>query len=88
MRSTTLLALCALALGGAVPAVAQDAMASHDPMASGQMKAGHAMSAANTKKMKACGAMSHDAMMKDAKCAKLAKTHSDMMSGDAMMKHN
>lgn len=87
MRSMTLLTLSALALSGAAPAFAQDAMSSHDQMASGQMKAGKKMSAADTKKMKACNAMSHEAMMKDAKCVKITKAHPDMMSHDSMMKH-
>ena len=88
MRISTLLGLCALSLAAATPAIAQDAMASHgqmaahDKMASGGMK----MSAANTRKMKACNAMSHDAMMKNAGCAKMMKAHPDMMKQDSMMK--
>lgn len=82
MRKMMMIALSAFAFGAAVPAVAQDAMASHD-----QMKTGKKMSAADMKKMKACNAMSHGAMMKDAKCAKMMKAHPDMMKHD-MMKHD
>ncbi|WP_277981396.1 hypothetical protein [Sphingomonas phyllosphaerae] len=80
MRNTLMIALSVLALGGAAPAFAQDAMASHDQMKSTKM------SAADMKKMKACNAMSHDAMMKDRKCAALVKAHPDMMKHDDMMK--
>jgi hypothetical protein len=86
MRKMMMIALSALAFGAAVPAIAQDAMASHDQMASGSMKAGKKMSAADTKKMDACSAMSHDAMMKDSKCAKMMKARPDTMKSDAMSK--
>lgn len=83
MRSMTLIALSALALGAAAPAFAQDAMASHD-----QMKSGDKM--ATTKKPAADNMKSHDAMStgkkKHAKPAK--KAHSDMMSHDAMKHGN
>ena len=78
MRIATLIAMTVLSVA-AVPAVAQDSMMAH-----GQMK----MSAADHKKMDACGAMSHDKMMKNAGCKKMMKMHPDMMkSGDAMMAH-
>ncbi len=86
MRLSTLLALASLSLGTAMPVLAQDAMASHDKMtahdqmASGAMK----MSAADTRKMKACNAMSHDAAAKNQRCAKLMQAHPDMMSHDGM----
>ena len=83
MRTTTMILLSVLSLtGAAAPAFAQDAMAS------GQMKSGSMMkmSAADTRKMKACNAMSHDKMMKNPGCAKMMKAHPDMMKGDAMMK--
>ncbi|WP_419825168.1 hypothetical protein [Sphingomonas sp.] len=88
MRAVTMLGLCALSLSAAAPAFAQDAMASHDQMsahdhmASGGMK----MSAADTRKMKSCNAMSHDTMMKNAGCAKIMKVHPEMMKHDEMMK--
>ena len=69
MRITTLLVMSALSLAAAAPAVAQNAMMK-DGMKSGSMMK---MSAANTKKMKACNAMSHDKMMKNAGCAKMMK---------------
>ena len=82
MRILATLGLCSLSLAAAAaPAFAQDAMASHDQMASGGMK----MSASATRKMKACNAMSHDAMMKNAGCAKMMKAHPDMMKHDGMM---
>ncbi|WP_374943950.1 hypothetical protein [Sphingomonas sp.] len=81
MRMMKMIALSALALGAAAPALAQDAMASHD-----QMKSAKKMSAADMKKMQACNAMSHGAMTKDAKCAELVKAHPDMRKHDAMMK--
>jgi hypothetical protein len=37
------------------------------------------MSRADMKKMKACQRMSHSAMMKNARCAKMMKMHPDMM---------
>ena len=88
MRALTLLGLCALSLSAAAPVFAQDAMASHDQMAShGQMASGGMkMSAADTRKMARCNAMSHGAMMKNAGCAKMMKAHPDMMKQDTMMK--
>ena len=82
MRIATLLAMSALSLAVAAPAVAQDAMMK-DGMKSGSMMK---MSAADTEKMKACNAMSHDKMMKNAGCAKMMKMHPDMMKHDDMMK--
>ena len=82
MRIATLLAMSALSLAVAAPAVAQDAMMK-DGMKSGSMMK---MSAADTKKMKACNAMSHDKMMNNAGCAKMMKMHPDMMKHDDMMK--
>ena len=88
MRAFTLLGLCAVSLSAAAPAFAQDAMASHDNMASHDQMAsgGMKMSAADMRKMKSCNAMSHDAMMKNAGCAKMMKAHPDMMKQDDMMK--
>lgn len=89
MRSIVL-ALTALTVTFAAPAVAQNAMSSpskmgtHDQMSSDAMK----MSAADTRKMKSCNAMSREAMMKDAGCAKLMKAHPDMMKNDSMMKQD
>ena len=82
MRMTTLIAMSVLSIGAAAPALAQDAMAS-DHMKSGAMMK---MSGADTRKMKSCGAMSHDMMMKNAGCMRMMKKHPDMMKGDAMMK--
>ena len=82
MRIALLIALSTLSLA-AVPAIAQDAMASHDQMSGSMMK----MSAADTRKMASCNAMSHDKMMKNAGCVKLMKAHPDMMKSNAMMAH-
>ncbi|QXQ07397.1 hypothetical protein KX816_05050 [Sphingosinicellaceae bacterium] len=78
----TLLTLSLLLITAAAPAVAQDAMAKHDAMQADTSK----MSAADTRKMKACNAMSHDKMMKNAGCKKLAAAHPDMMKHDDAMK--
>ena len=80
MRPFTLLAVAALSLGAAAPAVAQDAVASpdqmvpHDQMSPGSMK----MSAADKRKMKSCNATSHDAAAKDRRCAALMRAHPDI----------
>lgn len=84
MRMITLLAAAALSFTAAAPALAQDAMMK-DGMKSDKMMA---MSAADTKKIHACNAMSHDMMMKSAGCKTMMKKHPDMMKGDAMMKHD
>lgn len=92
MRTLTFIAVSALVLSAAVPAFAQDAMASHDQMAahdsmkSDSMKSGSMkVSTGSTRKMNACNAMTHDAMMKNAGCAKMMKAHPDMMKHDDMM---
>lgn len=81
MRMITLMAMATVSLAAAMPALAQDAMMK-DSMKSGAMK----MSAADTKAMKTCKAMSHTRMMKDARCKRLMKMHPEMMQKDAMMK--
>jgi hypothetical protein len=65
-------ALLAVTLAGA-PALAQ---MNSDSMSSGSKME---MSRADMKKMKACQRMSHSAMMKNARCAKMMKMHPDMM---------
>ena len=52
-----------------------------DTQNNGMSPSAPAMSASDMKKMKACQAMSPDAMMKNARCAKLMKMHPDMMPG-------
>ncbi len=81
MRIATLLALSTLSLAIVAPAAAQDAMM-NDGMKSGAMMK---MSAADTRRMKACNAMTHAKMMKNARCAKMMKMHPSMMKHDAMM---
>ena len=76
MRMMTLIAISALSITAAAPGIAQDAM----------MKDGKKMSAAETKKMNACNAMSHEKMMKNKGCAAMMKAHPDMMKHDDMMK--
>ena len=82
MRIITSISLCAMALGAATPALAQDAMMKDGAKPHGEMK----MSDAEMKKMKACNAMSHEMMMKDSDCVKMMKMHPDMMKHDTMMK--
>ena len=64
MRITTLLAMSVLSLAVAAPAVAHDSMMKDGMKSGGMMK----MSAADTKRMKACHAMPHARMMKNARC--------------------
>ena len=80
MRISTMIAASVLSLAIAAPAVAQDAM-----MKSGGMMK---MSAGDTKRMKACNAMSHTRMMKNARCAAMMKAHPGMMKHGSMMKHD
>ncbi len=75
-------ALAALAM--TAPATAQSGNSGDHMMAADHMK----MSSADMHKMQACQKMSHDAMMKDAGCAALAKAHPDMMKGGAMADHD
>ncbi len=82
MKMNILLAISALSAAVAMPAVAQDAMMK-DGMKPDKMTA---MSAADTKKMNACQAMTHDAMMKSATCKKMMKMHPDMVKSDGMEK--
>lgn len=42
------------------------------------------MSSSDMTRMKACAAMSHEAMMKDTGCVKLMKAHPDMMKSGGM----
>lgn len=71
------LGLAVLAFTGGA-ALAQGSMMKDDHM----MK----MSAKDTKMMKSCQAMDHDAMMKNKGCMKMMKDHPDMMKSDGMMK--
>lgn len=82
MRILTLVAISAMSIAAATPALAQDAMMKGGMKSDKMMK----MSAADTKKMKSCQAMSHDMMMKDAGCKKMMKMHPDMMKSDPMAK--
>ncbi len=80
MRVLTLIAASAFAVSLAAPAMAQDNMSSGAMASSSSMK----MSPMMMKKMNKCKAMSHDMMMKNASCMKMAKMHPEMMSGDSM----
>ena len=66
-------ALLAVTLAS-VPALAQ---MSQDSMSSGSKME---MSKADMKKMKSCQRMSHSAMMKNARCAKMMEMNPDMMN--------
>lgn len=86
MRIFTLLAISALSIAAATPALAQGAMA-NDGMMKDSMHAQPAMhmSAADTRRMRSCQAMSHDRMMRNPGCARMMRMHPDMMHGDHMM---
>jgi hypothetical protein len=84
MRIITLLAISALSVTATAPAFAQDAMMKDSMKSDSMMK----MSKMDTKKMNHCNAMSHDMMMKNARCKKMMKMHPDMMKhDDSMMAH-
>ncbi|MCE7796008.1 hypothetical protein LWE61_05460 [Sphingobium sufflavum] len=82
MRILTLVAISALSITAATPALAQDAMMQGGMKSDKMMK----MSTADMKMMKKCQAMPHEKMMKNAGCMKMSKMHPDMMKGDGMMK--
>lgn len=84
MRTLTLLAISAMSLATAAPAFAEDPMMK-DGMHSGAMAQ---MSAADTRRMNSCNAMSHESMMRSATCRRMARMHPDMMHHDTMMKHD
>lgn len=81
MRTLTLLAISAMALATNAPAFAQQGAMMHDGMQSGAMA--H-MSAADTRRMHSCMAMSHDRMMRSASCRRMSQMHSEMMHRDSM----
>jgi hypothetical protein len=81
MRTLTLLAVSALALAATAPAFAQQGAMMHDGMQSGAMS--H-MSAADTRRMHNCMAMSHSRMMRSASCRRMAQMHPEMMHHDSM----
>jgi hypothetical protein len=86
MIRLTTIALMGLSIAAAGAAYAQDSGATpKSTMSSGQMMSGKSdmskskMSDEDTKTMKMCQGMSHDAMMKEKKCIDLMKVHPDMM---------
>ena len=68
-----------------------EGMSSSEGMSTGAMSTGamssSAMSKADMATLKHCQAMSHDAMMKNAKCMKMMKMHPDAMSNEPPMGH-
>jgi hypothetical protein len=68
-----------------IAAVLVLAAAAFAPAATAQMAAGSmaAMSAADTKMIGKCKAMTHDAMMKSTKCMKMMKLHPDQFANTA-----
>jgi hypothetical protein len=94
MRIFTLIAISALSVAAAAPVLAQG-MAKDSMMKDGMhaQPAMH-MSSAEARQMRACKAMSHDRMMRNARCTRMMRMHPDMMGGDhmmqggGMMKHN
>jgi hypothetical protein len=83
MRTLTLLAISAMSLAASTQAFAAD------PMMKGAMHSNAMahMSAADTRRMNSCKAMSHDRMMRSATCQRMMRMHPDMMHQDSMM-HN
>jgi hypothetical protein len=80
MRTHTLLTLTAVSLAASVPANAM--------MKDGMHPAAMAhMSAADTRRMQRCNAMSHSRMMHNPACARMMRMHPDMMHHD-MMHHD
>ncbi len=84
MRTITLLAISAISLAFTAPAFAHSAMMK-EGMHSGAMA--H-MSAADTRRMKSCTAMSHKRMMRSAACRRMARMHPEMMHHKGAMQHN
>lgn len=81
MRNFTLLVMTALTLAATAPASAQKGMMK-DEMHPAAMT--HA-TAADTRRMKSCNAMSHKQMMRSATCRRLAKMHPEMMHHGSTM---
>ena len=73
-RNIMIVGALVTALAATAPLTAQ--MKSGDQMKSGEMK----MSKSEMAAMNKCKAMSHDAMMKNKKCAAMMKKESDMMA--------
>lgn len=84
MRIFTILAISAMSLAASAPAMAQGAMAKEGAMHGGMPR----MSAADTRMMNNCKAMSHERMMRNRGCARMMRMHPDMMKSDSMMKHD
>jgi len=83
MRVFTLFAISTMSLAIAGPAVAQDSMMK-DGMHSGAMAQ---ISAADTRRMHSCNAMSHERMMRSPTCRRMAQMHPEMMHLDNKMEH-
>ena len=75
-----------IALGAFVAmATAAAAQMSTDKMSGDHMARSMRMSKMQMKTMHSCKAMSHDMMMKSAKCAKMMKMHPEMMGDSGAM---
>mgnify|MGYP000470418880 CR=1 FL=1 len=81
MRILSLLAISAISLVTTAPAFAEADMMKAGAHPSAMMH----MSAADTRRMKSCNAMSHKRMMRSATCRKLMQMHPDMMHHDSKM---
>lgn len=84
MRILTLLALSAVSLAVSAPAFAQSAMMKDGMHASPMAH----MSAADTRRMASCNAMSHSRMMHNPACARMMRAHPNMMHHDTAMQHD
>ena len=83
MRILTLLALSAVSLTASAPAFAQNAMMKDGMHASPMAH----MSAADTRRMASCNAMSHARMMRNSACARMMRAHPNMMHHNNAMQH-
>lgn len=79
------LAIAALAATTGCASTRDGGMAGGDSMKS-SMPMSMSMSPAEKEVMASCKAMSHDAMMQDAKCKQMMKMHAGMMKDGMMMK--
>ena len=84
MRTLTLLLVSAMSLAASAPDLAE-AATMKDGMHGGAMA--H-MSAADTRRMQRCNAMSHTRMMHNPSCERMMRMHPEMMHHDTMMHHD
>jgi hypothetical protein len=83
MRVFTLIAISTMSFAIAGPAFAQDSMTKEGTHPGAMAH----MSAADTRRMHSCNAMSHERMVRSPTCRRMAQTHPEMMHHDSMMEH-